>query len=104
MSGINLVFKQPACIPDFRDTSLYKGAFFFFIPPFFSLGLEEDESAGVHAFVWSDNEGEAQRQGNLAASVLPVTDFFFFFIQRLLKDKHFFVKLLVVHFLQEPCN
>lgn len=56
-----------------------KVLFFFFIPPFFSLGLEEDESAGVHAFVWSDNEGEAQRQGNLAASVLPVTDFFFFF-------------------------
>lgn len=53
--------------------------FFFFIPPFFSLGLEEDESAGVHAFVWSDNEGEAHRHGYLAASALPVTVFFFFF-------------------------
>ena len=50
----------------------------FFIPPFFSLGLEEDESAGVHAFVWSDNEGEAHRHGYLAASALPVSFFFFF--------------------------
>ena len=92
MSGINLVFKQPACIPDFRDTSLYKGAFFFFIPSFFSLSLEEDESAGVQAYAWFDNEGEAHRHGNLAAPILPVTVFFFFsffFIQRLLKDKHF---------------
>lgn len=56
-----------------------KVLFFFFIPPFFSLGLEEDESAGVHAFVWSDNEGEAHRHGYLAASALPVTVFFFFF-------------------------
>lgn len=61
------------------ETLLCIKVLFFFIPPFFSLGLEEDESAGVHAFVWSDNEGEAQRHGNLAALVLPVTDFFFFF-------------------------
>lgn len=90
MSGINLVFKQPECIPDFRDTSLYKGAFFFFfIPPFFSLGLEEDESAGVHAFVWSDNEGEAHRHGYLAASALPVTVFFFFSSKVCLKTNIF---------------
>lgn len=63
----------------------------FFIPIFFSLSLEEDESAGVQAYAWFDNEGEAHRHGNLAATILPVTVFFFFFffIQRLLKDKHF---------------
>lgn len=93
MSGINLVFKQPAYIPDFRDTSLYKGAFFFILP-FFSLSLEEDESAWVQAFAWFDNEGEAHGHSNLAAPALPVTVFFpsfFFFIQRLLQDKHFFL-------------
>lgn len=32
VSGINLIFKQPGCIPDFRDTSLCwrLGLFFFF--------------------------------------------------------------------------
>lgn len=53
--------------------------FFFFILPFFSLSLEEDESAWVQAFAWFDNEGEAHGHSNLAAPALPVTVFFLFF-------------------------
>lgn len=61
------------------ETLLCTKVLFFFILPFFSLSLEEDESAWVQAFAWFDNEGEAHGHSNLAAPALPVTVFFLFF-------------------------